>query len=88
MDWLQKCKNVAEYLGANPPFPKSDGLKEIQSNDVQLLVKMIEVGVHEQTIVGEEVGIWGEGAEEEIPIGKKFLTASLTEPFEKQNFLE
>jgi hypothetical protein len=86
MDWLQKCKDVAQRIGANPPFPAANAINEIESNDVRLLVKLIESGIHEQSIVGEEVGIGGEGASEEIPVGKKFLTANLTEPFRKTNF--
>ena len=86
MDWLKKCNRVAQSIGANPPFPAANAIKEIESDDVRLLVKLIESGVHEQSIVGEELGIWGEGASEEIQVGKKFLTASRTEPFRKINF--
>ena len=86
MDWLQKCRDVTQCLGGNPPFPAAKEINELESDDVRLMVKLIDSGIHEQSIVGEEVGISGEGPPEMIEIGKKFLTASWTESCREINF--
>ena len=86
MDWLQKCKLVAQSIGANPPFPAANAVNETQSDDVRLLVELIESGFHEQGMVGEELVISGEGSPKDIPIGGKGLKVRRTESFRKMNF--
>ena len=33
MDWFQKCRCLAQHVGANPLFPRADALEEIESNE-------------------------------------------------------
>jgi hypothetical protein len=88
LDWLQKAKQAARYLGVNPPFPQAETINtnKSESKNVQLMIKLIESGVHEQSIAGQELGISGEGSPKEIQIGKKELTVNFTESFRKINF--
>ena len=84
--WLRKCQHVAECLGANPPFPKANALKEIQSDDVRLLVKFIEEGKHEQNNVGQTCQIAAE-----IPAGgdlppKEVASMTVPEPVREMKF--
>jgi hypothetical protein len=81
LEWLYKCRSTAKYLHVNPVFPKAETINadHLESQNVQLMVKLIEVGVHEQDNAGKEMIMWGEGANEEIPVGKKQLTVNWTE---------
>ena len=86
MDWLRKCKRAAQIIGVNAPFPAENAVKELESDDTKLLIKMLEFGSHEQSIAGEEVGLSGEGPSDGLHIRKNELTAHWTEPFRKLKF--
>ena len=88
LEWLQKCRYAAKYLGVNPVFPEAETINanDSESQNMQLLIKLIETGVHDQNNVGKEICMWGEGAKEEIPTGKKQLAINWTEPQRIINF--
>ena len=86
MDWLQKCKRVARRIGSNPPFPAANAINKIESDDVRLLVKLIEEGVHKQSMVGQTLELSVGNPYTGPEIGKKELTANHQEPFRKINF--
>jgi hypothetical protein len=88
IDWLLKSRHAAEYLRVNPPFPLAETInaKEAESQDVQLMVKLIESGFHEQSNAGQTVGISAEESPDTFKIGTEGLNASLPEPFRKINF--
>lgn len=88
LDWLQKSRQAAKYLGVNPPLPQAEAINanESESKGVQLMIKLIESGVHEQSCAGDEVGVSGERRSDGPQVGKKELTANWTEPFRKINF--
>ena len=53
MDWFQKCRDLAKQVGANPLFPRAGALEEIESNDIRLMVELLEKDCHEQDNAGE-----------------------------------
>jgi hypothetical protein len=55
IDWIDRCRAAAKYLGVNPPFPFSDKVKILPKDDVEVLVELIESGVHEQSHVGQTI---------------------------------
>jgi hypothetical protein len=88
LEWLEKARQAARYLGANPPFPQAETINanEAESKDVQLMIKLIEAGVHEQNNAGQIVALSCDNLSPGPEIGKKELTANWTEPFRKINF--
>jgi hypothetical protein len=86
--WLERAKSVARYLGINPPFPRANTINanEMESKEVQLMIKLIESGVHEQPNVGETVTLIGDNPADAMAIGKKELTASWVEQSRQVNF--
>jgi hypothetical protein len=88
LDWLLKSRRAAAFLGVNPPFPQAETINanETESKDVQLMIKLIESGFHEQSIVGQTVGFSGDRPCDSIDIGTEELTGKWTEPFRKINF--
>lgn len=57
LDWLHRCREAAKYLKVNPVFPKAESINsnELESKDVQLMIKLIESGTHEQDNAGKTV---------------------------------
>jgi hypothetical protein len=87
MDWFQKCRHVAQQVGANPLFPRADALEEIESNDVRLMVELFEHGRHEQSNVGQTVGIAADiQPENKPPINFQAKKMSLPEHTRLLNF--
>ena len=84
--WLDKCRHVAAFLGANPPFPKTNALKEIQSDDVRLLVKFIEEGKHEQENVGQTCQIAAEIPADGNQPPKEVASMTVPEPVRELKF--
>jgi hypothetical protein len=87
MNWFQKCRHAAQHVGANPLFPRSDTLEEIESNDVRLMVELLECGHHEQENAGQTVVISGEVPPDSKPmINLQAKKVSLPEPIRLLNF--
>jgi len=79
MGWLQKCKRVAERIGANPPFPGESAVGEGESTDVRLLVKLLEEGGHEQENAGQICVISGEAPSKNDQIPQEVASMTFAE---------
>lgn len=86
MDWLRTCKRVAQHIGANPPFPAAIAVNLIESDDVRLLVKLIEEGKHEQENAGQTVGVSGDRPSDDSQPPKDVASMTLPEPVRVLNF--
>ncbi|MGD0652621.1 MAG: DUF4062 domain-containing protein, partial [Verrucomicrobiia bacterium] len=87
MDWFQKCRHLAKQEGANPLFPRADALEEIESNDIRLMVELLERGYHEQKNVGQTFAIAGEvPSDNKPPINMEAKKICLPEPIRLLNF--
>ena len=53
LEWLGKCRRVAQRLGVNPLFQPTETLAGGKADDVRLLVKLLECGGHEQNNEGQ-----------------------------------
>ena len=88
-EWLHKARQTAKYLQINPPFPKADTINAnvAESKEVQLMIKLVELGSHEQNNAGQILGLSCDNPPPGQEVGKKGLTASLPGLFRKINFL-
>lgn len=90
LEWLHKSIQTAKVLPVNPPFPPADSINPdgAESKNTQLMIKLIEAGIHEQNNNGEEVVMSSEGpsGESAFPVGKRELTVNWTETFRLINF--
>lgn len=88
LDWLQKGREVARYLGVNPLFPEAETINAngTESKDVQLMIKLIESGFHEQSNDGQIVCISCDNPYSGPEVGTKQLATSMPEPYRKINF--
>lgn len=86
MDWLQTCKRVAKRIGANPPFPAANAVGEIESNDVRLLVKLIEEGKHEQANAEQICAISADAPTEGSQPPKDIASMTVPEPVRTLSF--
>jgi hypothetical protein len=86
-NWFQKCRHTAQHVGANPLFPRVGALMEIESDDVRLLVELVEHGRHEQPNVGQEVVIAADLQPKDSPqVGFQAKKLSIAEPNRLLNF--
>lgn len=53
VDAIAQYRVAAKYLGVNPNFPFSNRLQSLPNDDAEVLAKLIEAGVHEQSLVGQ-----------------------------------
>jgi hypothetical protein len=80
LEWIESCRRVAQHIESNPPFPPADAIDETQSNDVQLLVKLLNEGKHEQKNAGEILAVSGELPTESTEIPKDAAVLTRQEP--------
>jgi hypothetical protein len=86
VDWLSKCRRVAQRLAVNPPLHSVGVLNGKQLDDVRLLVKLLECGGHEQVNAGEELGVSADMPPGGTPSLQEPLALTRTEPATMLNF--
>jgi len=87
IEWLEKCRRLAESIGANPPFPAANAINTIESNDVRLLVKLIDEGKHEQENAGQTASIATDALSDNKQCPKEIVSLTVTEGFRVLDFL-
>jgi len=79
IDWLEKCQAAARHLLINPPFPKRGQIRDVESDDMQLIIKLIEAGKHEQANVGQVSVIESDMPDSIEPLPKEALRIEFPE---------
>ena len=80
MDFLTKCRSVAQKLGINPVFPDIELFRGKKLDDTRLLVKLLECGGHEQDNAGQDLGLSGEAPTRDLSSLPEPLTLQRSEP--------
>ena len=88
LGWLGDAREAAKYLRVNPSFLAVYKVNSIDSpsDDVQLMVKLIKSGIHQQSNKGEALTFSCENENPNSKTGEKQMTACWEESIRKIRF--
>jgi hypothetical protein len=87
LDWLQRCRRVAQEFKFNPNFPAEGAIHELETDDVRLFVQLFEKGKHEQPHAGLISEIEADIPSEDPQPPMEASRIELPEPIRYFNFL-